>query len=168
MTNSSNRLSQADLLFIRAVSASDAGDYAHAAEILQEILASFSEYGKAWCELGWIWLNQVQDLPRADDCFKKSIELSPGHASAYVGRAEVLFRLQKFAETNALLNQALEIEGTERDTVTYRLAMLMESQGRYDEASAQYQKAIKLTFSDELVALCEAASRRCLMKSGKP
>ena len=65
---------------------------------------------------------------------------------------------------NAILNQANELKGVRKDLVYEKMAMLMESQGRYDEAIATFKKALLASFSDEEILKCEKGINRCNLK----
>lgn len=142
----------------------EAGDISGAATLLEEITNRYESYGKAWCELGRLLHHQLNDLDGAAGCFRKAMEVSPAHSSSYLGYADVLFAQEKFAEVNAILNQAMEIQGVRKDLALYKSALLMESQGRYDEAIASYKDAILVSFSEEEIVRCEKGISRCTIK----
>jgi tetratricopeptide (TPR) repeat protein len=116
MLDLQNKFSEADKLFSSAVSLLNNGEFAAAATILVKITKEFESYGKAWYELGKIMMTQLEDVSGASDCFKKAIEVSPDYSPAYIGYAEVLFHTEKFAEMNAILNQAIELSGVRKDS----------------------------------------------------
>lgn len=142
----------------------DAGEIAAAAKILVQITERFEDYGKAWSALGKIMFKYLEDPDGAEACFKKAIEVSPVYSPAYLAYADALFMLEKFAEMNAILNQAGTIQGVSKDLVLKKSAMLMESQGRYDEAISNYKKAVLASFSDEEILNCEQGINRCIAK----
>src|SRR4030095_8493502 len=109
------RFSEADRLYTNAMHLLSTGDPAGAAAILDEITSRFDTYGKAWCELGNLLQYQLSDLDGAAICYRKAMEVSPSYAPAYLGYADLLFTLEKFAEVNAILNQAMEIAGVRKD-----------------------------------------------------
>jgi tetratricopeptide (TPR) repeat protein len=164
MTAGQSRFSEADKLYSNAMQMAASGDPAGAAMLLEEITGRFDNYGKAWCELGNLLFIHLGDLEGAVSCFKKAIEVAPAYASSYLGYADVLFAQEKFAEVNAIVNQAMEIQGVRKDIALYKSALLMESQGRFDEAIASYKEAILVSFSEEEIARCEKGINRCNIK----
>lgn len=159
-----NKFTEADKLFIEAKSLLEKGEVSGAAKMLVQITDRFDDYGKAWSALGNILMNYLEDASGAEECFKKAIEVSPVYFPAYLAYADALFKLEKFAEMNAILNQADTIQGVRKDLVLKKSAMLMESQGRYDEAIGNYKKAIIASFSEEEIQMCEAGINRCITK----
>ncbi|MFM7177420.1 MAG: hypothetical protein ACKO0X_08375, partial [Bacteroidota bacterium] len=57
-----------------------------------------------------------------------------------------------------------EVKGIRKDLVFERFALLMESQGRYEEAIEHFRKALLESFSDEDIARCEKGIGRCNIK----
>ena len=155
MATLSNKFSEADKLFSDAVGMISRGEFAQAASILTDILNRFENYGKAWCEMGNILQYQLEDYDAAAESYKKCMQVTPTYAPAFLGYADVLFAKEKFAEANAIINQALEIQGVKKDVALYKSALLMESQGRYDEAIETYRNALLISFSDEEISKCE-------------
>ncbi len=164
MTTGLPGFSEADKLYSSAMHMLASGDYAHAATLLEEVTRRFDQYGKAWCELGNLLQYELNDLEGAATCYIKAMEVSPAHSPTYLGYADLLFTQEKFAEANAILNQAMEIQGVRKDLVIYKSALLIESQGRYDEAIAAYKEAILVSFDDNEIAKCEKGINRCNIK----
>lgn len=164
MSTNQHRFSEADQLFARAMGLLHGGEIIPAADLFSTITDKFPEYGKAWCELGALLNEQLSDKEGAADCFKKCIEVNPAYSPAYLGYADILFETGKFAEANAILNQAMELTGVRKDLVLLKTALLMESQSRYDEAVATYKKAILTSFSESAIQKGEKGIGRCEVK----
>jgi len=164
MTSGQNKFSEADKLYSSAMQLLATGDPSGAATMLEEITNRYESYGKAWCELGNLLQYHLNDLEGAAVCYRKAMEVSPSHASSYLGYADVLFAQGKFAEVNAIVNQAIEIPGVRKDLAMYKSALLMESQGRYDEAISAYKETILVSFSEEEIIKCEKGISRCQIK----
>lgn len=164
MASFNNKFTEADKLYIEAKELLDAGEIANAARLFVQLTERYDDYGMAWSALGNIMLKYLEDPEGAEECFKKAIEVSPVYGPAYLAYAEALFTLEKFAEMNAILNQASSIRGVRKDLVLKKSAILMESQGRYDEAISSYKKAIIASFSDEEIRNCEQGISRCIVK----
>ena len=159
-----NRFTEADRLYVNAMQLLSSGDPASAAVILDEITSRFDSYGRAWCELGNVLQYHLGDAEGASACYRKAMEATPGLAPAYLGYADALFFLERFAEANAILNQAMEIPGVRKDLALQKSARLMESQGRYDEAIEACREAILVSFSDVEITRCEQSIARCQVK----
>ncbi|MDQ3051007.1 MAG: tetratricopeptide repeat protein [Bacteroidota bacterium] len=164
MISGQSKFSEADKLYSNAMQMLSTGDPSGAATLLEEITVRYDNYGKAWCELGNLLQYRLNDLEGAVNCYRKAIEVTPAYAPSYLGYADALFAQEKFAEENAILNQAMEISGIRKDLVLYKSALLMESQGRYDEAIGSYKDAILVSFSEEEITKCEKGINRCNIK----
>jgi tetratricopeptide (TPR) repeat protein len=164
MATLSNRFSEADQLYVDAIALLKAGEVSKAAHALVVITDKFENYGKAWTELGTILMNYLEDVEGAADCFRKAVELNPVYAPGYIAYADALFAIGKFAEMNAILNQAGELKSVKMDQVLQRSALLMESQNRFDEAIVTYKKAILASYSDDEISKCVKGIERCKLK----
>jgi tetratricopeptide (TPR) repeat protein len=164
MASLNNRFSEADQLFMNAMALLTSGEIVRAAAILVQITERFDHFGKAWFELGNIQKDHLEDYESAAECYLKAIELNPTYWRTYIAYADVLFILERYAEMNAILNQAAEIKGVRKDLVFSKSALLMESQQRFDEAIDTYKKALLATYSDEEIERCEKAIHRCITK----
>ena len=159
-----DRAGDADRQYQQAVELLRSGDLSGASTLLTRITHANPKHAKAWMELGKILLTHLDDAEYAADCFKKAVDAAPTMSHAYLAYADALFRLERFAEMNAVLNQAREVKGIRRDLVFERFALLMESQGRYDEAIEHFRKALLESFSDEDIVRCEKGIGRCNIK----
>src|SRR5688572_11386896 len=109
------RFSEADRIYSSAMHLLNSGDPAGAAALLDDIVSRYENYGKAWCALGNLLLHQLNDIDGAVTCYRKAMEVSPSYSPAYLGYADALFLQEKYAEANAIINQALEIRGVRKD-----------------------------------------------------
>ncbi|MBK8873413.1 MAG: hypothetical protein IPN13_05615 [Bacteroidetes bacterium] len=48
--------------------------------------------------------------------------------------------MERYAEANAIVNQAMEVKGVRKDLAWMRSALIMESQSRFDEAIETYKR----------------------------
>lgn len=160
----SQRVSEADHQYGLALRLITDGDLTGAVRLLEDITARFPAYAKAWVELGKIVLDRLEDPDGAIDFFRKAIEADPACFAAYHGYADSLFRLERFAEMNAVLNQLLEIKGAPKDEALLRKAKLLESQSRFDESVTTYRQAVLASFSLAMIKQCEEGMERCRIK----
>lgn len=160
----SQRFKESDKLYALAEEHLKIGDPKGAAMVLEDIAGKFPDEGKAWCRLGEIVHNHLSDAEGSLEFFRKCIELDPSYAPAYLAYADALFALEKFAEVNAVLNQALALKGVKKDNAYYRIGMLLESQSRFDEATEAYRKSILASFSNTGILKSEEGIGRCIIK----
>jgi cytochrome c-type biogenesis protein CcmH/NrfG len=158
------KFSSSDHLFIESGKLLQRGEAAAAVSVLSELLRENDKYGKGWYRLGSIMSEYLEDWNAAAECYRKCIEAEPAFAPAYVACAEALFHLGQYAEMNALINQALEFKDVKRDEALCLMAMLMESQQRFDEAITTWKQAILSAFSDDVISRCEKGILRCRTK----
>lgn len=164
MATSLNRFSEADKLFSEAMALLNRGEISGAVSLFTEITVRFPEHGRTWYELGNIYRTQLEDFEAAGDCYLKCMNAHPVYAPAYLAYADVLFVLENYAESNAILNQAMEIKGVRKDIALFKSALLMESQERFDDAIATYRKALLKSFSEDEILKCEKGISRCNLK----
>lgn len=160
----SQRFKESDQLLARADALLLEGDPKGAAVVLEELVGKFPAEGSAWCRLGSIVMNHLNDAGGAVEFFRKCLEVSPAYGPAFLAYADALFALEKYAEVNAVLNQALAVKGVQKDGAYFRIGMLMESQGRYDEAVNAYKQSILVSFSNAEMLKCEQGMERCRIK----
>lgn len=88
-------------------------------------------------------------------------QLDPQNALALAYNAEILIDQQKLAQAEQLIQQALE-HGQDQMDVHRVYAYLLESEGAYNEAIKEYEKAIELTPNLTFLYLSEGANYRRL------
>ncbi len=164
MRSPGEKFTEADQLYFNALKLTEQGELARAAGLLSQITTRFENYGRAWYELGNILFRYLDDFEEAGECYRKCIELLPVFSPAYLALADVLLVTGEYAEMNAILNQADALRGVRKDMVRYKIAILMESQGRYDEAGDMFKKSLLASFSNEDIRKCEEGISRCAIK----
>ncbi len=139
-------------------------------ESLQElnlILARQPEFGKGQALLGHLLYHYFRDFTNAEEAFRKAMRQSPNHDETYLDYAALLLQLERFTETIAVLNKAMEVPGIEKDKVYRLFGMLSERQERWEEAIDYYSKALLFTFSVEAITGYEEDINRVLKKKSK-
>lgn len=116
----------------------------------------------AW--MGHIKAGYFKDDAGAETLFNEAIERNAAYAETYLFYADLLFRHERFAELNAVINKASAISGVSKDKVNHLSGLMHEAQGKLDEAISYYKKAILSGFDNELIALYERAIERCIVK----
>jgi tetratricopeptide (TPR) repeat protein len=95
----------------------------------------------AWSNLG-VTLDAAGKYPEAEEAYRKSIDLDPDNSATLVNLATNLMSQNKAAEAAELMKRAVGISNTA--AVRKRYGDTLAKAGRYDEAIAQYQAALKL------------------------
>jgi tetratricopeptide (TPR) repeat protein len=160
----SQRFKESDKMLDRADALLKQGEHQAAAQVLEEITTRFPEVAEAWCKLGELVLGRLRDPEGSLEFFRKAIECDASFAAAYLAYAEALFRLERYAEVNALLNQVLAMKGVPKDQAIFKSGILLESQGRYHEAVEAYQKSILSSYSNDAILESEKGIERCHIK----
>ncbi len=138
-------------------------------EALREIglmQARQPENGKAkWLEAK-ILHKFLKEFARAEELYKQAMRLEPSLEGVLVDYAELLVRLERYAEAIAVLNRAAEIPGVEKDKVDRLFGLLNERQEKFDDALQHFTKAMLYTFSDEQMATLQKDIERVMRKKG--
>jgi tetratricopeptide (TPR) repeat protein len=137
---------------------------ADAVDMLNNLIASYPEYSKAYVLLAEIYSQRLQDEELAEAFLKKAISLNEPYTEAYLNYAALILRQEKFAETLATLNKAIEIKGIAKDKVYDLFGRLYEMQGKLDEAIGYYKKCITASLSNTMVEDAEHSLKRCETK----
>lgn len=138
--------------------------YADAMQTLEAILAESPTYGKAYNHLGWLYETKYRDLKKAEEYYKKCLEIEPEYAPVYMNLAVVLSGMEKWEELQQLLDRALEMPGVDKSAVYNEYAIMYELQGKYDQAIQQYKNAIRYTLKESNLDNYRNAIRRCKSK----
>lgn len=128
---------------------------------------SFQENDSSAIPLAWmghIKSTYFKDDAGAEKLFTSAIEKDAAYAETYLFYADLLFRHERFAELNAVINKAAAISGVSKDKVNHLSGLMHEAQGKLDDAVLFYKKAILAAFDNELLAVYEKAIERCLVK----
>lgn len=94
--------------------------------------------------IGLIW-EERHELDKALDSYREAIQVSgAGHAAAYLGAGSVLFKMGRFEEAVADLQQALKLN-PRLEEGHYRLGRALIELGQLEEAGASLRKAMALS-----------------------
>lgn len=95
----------------------------------------------AWSNLG-VTLDSAGQYAKAEEAYRKSIDLDPDNPATLVNLATNLMAQNKAPEAAELMKRAVSISNTA--ALRKRYGDALAKAGRYDEAVAQYQQALKL------------------------
>jgi TolB-like protein/Tfp pilus assembly protein PilF len=96
----------------------------------------------AWASAGLIQV-QGDHRDRAEEMFRRAIELNPSHAMARKWYGALLAGQARFEESVTQLEQAARLDPLSAN-VQQNLGSALEAQGRFRDAASQYRKAIEI------------------------
>lgn len=150
-------LAEADLLIKE-------NNIANALNLLERILKIDSSFGKAHNHLAFIYEHKLALLDKAEEHYKKAIELSPNYLYTYYNYSYLLSTLKKFDELKQLLAKANQITGINKATICNEYAIMYELLGDYDEAINYYREYIKQIFDIAIIEKANESIIRCKRK----
>jgi tetratricopeptide (TPR) repeat protein len=86
------------------------------------LLAEFSKHENAWCNLGYVLLQQGQDVA-ALDCYDRALKLNPQHIQSLLNKASLMILKGEINKGKLYLNRILDID-PENAKVKYLLSTL--------------------------------------------
>src|SRR5581483_2003770 len=107
----------AESLFHQADTLIDEKKYEEAYLILQSLIERDPPFGKAYNHLGWFYQWKVKDYKKAEECYKKAIELIPEYYAGYSNYISVLSAQQRWKELADLINKAMNVPSSNRGTL---------------------------------------------------
>ena len=132
--------------------------------LLRELTSRFPDYGRAYNHLGFLYETKYRDPAKAEDCYKRCLELSPDYPALFLNYAILLNNQNRWDDLESLLEQALQVPGINKAKVHNEYAIMREVQGNFDSAIAKYRQAIQFSFADSDIAAYEASIKRVEQK----
>lgn len=86
---------------------------------------------------------EANDLSRAEELYRKAIEIDPNYAVAYSNLGYILHTLERYDEAEVAYRKAIEIDPNYA-IVYYNLGITLDELKQYDEAEKSYRKALAL------------------------
>jgi len=96
--------------------------YSEAENEYRALLAEFSKHENAWCNLGYVLLQQGQDNA-ALDCYDRALKLNPQHIQSLLNKASLMILKGEINKGKLYLNRILDID-PENTKVKYLLSTL--------------------------------------------
>jgi tetratricopeptide (TPR) repeat protein len=140
------------------------GKYEDASNILEKIIDIDSNFGKAYNHLGYLYEVKFKEYEKGETLYKLCIEKSPMYPSVYYNYAILLSTLNKWDELKDLLDRALNIPGVTKATIFNEYAIMLEQQGKLDEAIEHYKKAGMSTLDKAVLDRAKTSIERCNAK----
>ena len=125
-----------------------AGRAAESEAYLLKALALKPDYDEALNHLGYSWADQGVNLDRARDMIERAVKAEPENPAYLDSLGWVLFKLGKFTDALAPLEQAVKLLPESDATVLDHLGDVLAALGRRDEAKEAWRKSLGLEPSD--------------------
>lgn len=156
----SRDLSRPEAKFFEADQLIEAGKISEAAEVLLQLLEEHPDYGKAWNHLGYIYEISYRDLAKAEEMYRKCLELSPEYPAIYLNYSILLSGQGRLDELEELLYKALEVPGINRAKVYNEFGIMHEIRGDYEKAVDGYKSAVQFSFVEVDIAAYKKSIHR--------
>jgi TolA-binding protein len=124
-----------------AVALEDAGKYADAARVYQEILAQHPDSLLAWTNLGNAEV-QLGNRTEAENAYRKALAIDPSSRDALNNLAWQLYEAKRYDEAESLARKAVAQHGPDSYLVLDTLARVLAAKGSCDEAMTTFRAAI--------------------------
>ncbi len=128
-------------VFDEGVQLSNSGQHDAAIAKFEEALAIIPTCYNCYNNIAFSY-SQKKDFAKAEEAYKKSIEVKPDDAAAYVGLAGIYFNTGKAAEAKPLVEKAVSIDPANADAhYIYGMTLVAENPA---QAKAQFEEFVKL------------------------
>jgi tetratricopeptide (TPR) repeat protein len=128
-------------VFDEGVQLSNAGNHDAAIAKFQEAIAIIPTCYNCYNNIAFSY-QQKKDLAGAEAAYKKSMEVKPDDAAAYVGLAGIYFNSGKAADAKPLVEKAVSIDPSNSDAhYIYGMTLVSEDPAK---AKAQFEEFVKL------------------------
>jgi tetratricopeptide (TPR) repeat protein len=127
-------------VFDEGVQLSNAGQHDEAIAKFQEAIAIIPTCYNCYNNIAFSY-SQKKDWANAETAYKKSMEVKPDDAAAYVGLAGIYFNTGKAAEAKPLVEKALQIDPSNADAhYIYGMTLVSENPAK---AKSEFEEFIK-------------------------
>lgn len=128
--------------------------------LLEECIARFPDFGKAYNHLGFIQETKYRDPKTAETFYLKCIKLSPEYPAVYLNYSVLLSTHERYDDLVNLLEKALEVSGINKAKIYNEYGIMHEVKGNYGSAIEHYQKAIQFSFIAANIKAYESSIER--------
>ena len=156
----SRELSRPEAKFFKADQLIEAGKISEAADLLWDLLEAHPDFGKAYNHLGYIYETSYRDLAKAEELYRKCLEISPEYPAIYLNYSILLSGQGRLDELEELLYKALEVPGVNRAKVYNEFGIMHEILGDYDKAIDGYKSAVQFSFVEADIAAYKKSIHR--------
>lgn len=140
-------------VFDEGVALSNAGDHAQAIAKFNEAVAIIPTCYNCYNNIAFSYTAQ-KDYANAEAAYKKSIEVKPDDAAAYVGLAGIYFNTGKAPEAKPLVEKAVAIDPSNPDAhYIYGMTLVAENPAK---AKAEFEEFVKLAPTSSNAAIAKS------------
>lgn len=157
-------LDNPEFLFFEADRLIENNQIVEATTLLNRLVTQHPTFGRAFNHLGYIYETRYRDQERAEQYYRKGLEISPDYPALYLNYAILLSNQQRFAELEVILDAAVKCPGINLPKVLHERGMMYETQGRYEEAMQTYRDAFQRSFLEADLEMLEASLARLQRK----
>ena len=128
-------------VFDEGVQLSNGGQHEQAIAKFQEAISIIPTCYNCYNNIAFSY-TQLKDFAKAEEAYKKSMEVKPDDAAAYVGLAGIYFNTGKAADAKPLVEKAVSIDPSNADAhYIYGMTLVAENPAA---AKAQFEEFVKL------------------------
>ncbi len=140
-------------VFDEGVALSNAGDHDQAIAKFNEAIAIIPTCYNCYNNIAFSYSSK-KDFANAETAYKKSIEVKPDDAAAYVGLAGIYFNTGKAAEAKPLVEKAVSIDPSNPDAhYIYGMTLVAENPAK---AKAEFDEFLKLAPTSPNAAIAKS------------
>ncbi len=139
--------------FDEGVQLSNAGNHDAAIAKFQEAIAIIPTCYNCYNNIAFSYTAK-KDMANAEAAYRKSIEVKPDDAAAYVGLGGLLFNMGKAADAEPLIEKAVSLDGANADA-RYIYGMTLVSKDAA-KAKAQFEEFVKLAPTQPNAAIAKS------------
>ncbi len=139
-------------------------NYLKGRELLEYALADEPTFAMAHNHMGWLYLNHLNDLEKAERHLMLAMKYSPNYGATYIHLAQLLFDCKRFDEHEALLLRALNIPRVSQSFIYNELGRNKEVGGHLRQAMRFYRLGIRWTLDEHELSVLKDNLRRCRSK----
>ncbi len=140
------------------------GLYDDATNKLEKIIDIDPNFGKAYNHLAYLYEVKFKEYEKGETLYKLCLEKSPMYPAVYYNYAVLLSTLGKYAELKELLDTALTIPGVTKATIYNEYAIMLEQEGKLEEAIEYYKKCGMNTLNKDVLDRAKGSIERCKSK----
>ena len=140
------------------------GAYEKASNLLEKIIDTDPNFGKAYNHLGYLYEVKFKEFEKGETLYKLCLEKTPLYPAVYHNYAILLSTLGKFDELKKLLDTAITIPGVTKSTMYNEYGIMFEQLGQLDEAITYYRKAGMETLDQSFLDRAKSSIARCTSK----
>ena len=140
------------------------GKYDDASNKLEEIIDLDPNFGKAYNHLAYLYEVKFKEYEKGETLYKLCLEKSPMYPPVYYNYAVLLSTLGKYDELKKLLDTALTIPGITKATIYNEYAIMLEQEGKLEEAIEYYKKCGLNTLNKDVLDRAKGSIARCKSK----